>query len=839
MNKILKAMDYEQPDSSSQSTQPFEKGNSSSQWLAEFNKGSALMNGGQYYEAAKHFDRMIVDYENGKVDLSKPRLPGLDEDFPLNLYFMSSGCYLFMGLTEQSYFRLKQNEYRFQSGDLFKKATFYISLLEACRYTHRDTEFFINAEKARATLESMKNLSKVKVIQKNSSLIQYHRQVGRFHFDQYNYTEAIPHLKEAAILYNEMNTMNPSMKSINEIHTVDNPLIISLIKAGEISTAKSFAKNISEKAVYAHLTDNPEEALKQYRLFYQKYAQIGTFMQMQVAEPTGYFGLLALQNSPDALPEIQQWLSEKESVFSKDFINFSEKEKREFLKKYSTNLNLYYSILLHLAKPTNDNTVKVLEKSLQTKGLIFDLQREQEMLRKKMMADPLLKDDVIRLKKYRSRLAAFNQQSNPYAALLGTDSSAYYSARISELERSINEKTRSSKQILQPVSWKSIQSKLTPAEAYVEIVKIDRDNFLFDKPVAEYYAFIIKPGMAQPKMIKIGAGEDIEGKPLVYYQNCIRSQIEDRKSYTTYWASIQESLEGTKKIYFSADGIYHILNPLAFLHPQRNEYMADVLDIVRLSTGREFKSIAASQKAASITLVGNPDFEMKRKEAPKETTTTSFLQAISDEGAKTRSGFMVLPGTKKEIDLIASRSSTSGLTVKMLQQKNASEVEVKKIINPAVLHIATHGEFTAADNLESYLQSKLILAGAADKEPLTFNDYELYDDGFLTSLEVIQLSLTETQLVVLSACETGLGEVQSGEGVWGLQRAFQMAGARAVLGSLWKISDEATVVFMDSFYKNYLSGKNIHQAYAAAIADTRKEYPYPYYWAAFTLIGEN
>lgn len=102
-----------------------------------------------------------------------------------------------------------------------------------------------------------------------------------------------------------------------------------------------------------------------------------------------------------------------------------------------------------------------------------------------------------------------------------------------------------------------------------------------------------------------------------------------------------------------------------------------------------------------------------------------------------------------------------------------------------------------------------------------------------------QLELGNTQLVVLSACETGLGEIQSGEGVWGLQRAFQLAGAKTVMGSLWKISDEATVTFMEAFYKEYLVKKEVYQAYQAAMLATRTRYPHPYYWGAFTLVGAN
>ncbi|MFZ6013942.1 MAG: CHAT domain-containing protein, partial [Bacteroidota bacterium] len=113
-----------------------------------------------------------------------------------------------------------------------------------------------------------------------------------------------------------------------------------------------------------------------------------------------------------------------------------------------------------------------------------------------------------------------------------------------------------------------------------------------------------------------------------------------------------------------------------------------------------------------------------------------------------------------------------------------------------------------------------------------------YEDGFLTAYEVTLLDLSQTDLVVLSACETGLGEIQSGEGVWGLQRAFQLAGSKTVMGSLWKISDDATAVFMENFYKKYFGGAGVNVAYQEAMKSTLQAYPHPYYWGAFILTGK-
>jgi CHAT domain-containing protein len=125
-----------------------------------------------------------------------------------------------------------------------------------------------------------------------------------------------------------------------------------------------------------------------------------------------------------------------------------------------------------------------------------------------------------------------------------------------------------------------------------------------------------------------------------------------------------------------------------------------------------------------------------------------------------------------------------------------------------------------------------VLAGAADTI-LQRNR----TDGILTGYEASLLNLHDTELVVLSACETGVGDYFEGEGIHGLQRAFLLAGTQSVLMSLWKINDQLTQQLMTDFYRYWLSGLSKPQALRKAQLNLRKQYPEPYYWGAFVLLG--
>ena len=190
----------------------------------------------------------------------------------------------------------------------------------------------------------------------------------------------------------------------------------------------------------------------------------------------------------------------------------------------------------------------------------------------------------------------------------------------------------------------------------------------------------------------------------------------------------------------------------------------------------------------------------------------------------------------------------------MFGQKEASEENLKTLsgtVTPQVIHIATHGFFlpekTAGKKEEGagrgntyslandpLMRSGLILSGGnyawSGKTPI-----DGVEDGIVTAYEISQLNLSSTELVVLSACETALGDIKGSEGVFGLQRAFKMAGVKKMIVSLWQVPDKETAELMTSFYSYWLGGKKIEAAFEQAQADMRKKYS-PFYWAAFVLI---
>jgi CHAT domain-containing protein len=324
-------------------------------------------------------------------------------------------------------------------------------------------------------------------------------------------------------------------------------------------------------------------------------------------------------------------------------------------------------------------------------------------------------------------------------------------------------------------------------------------------------------------------GQQLETRYAKYYRNAIQQRINDEFSYDQYWAPIEKELAGKKTLFLSPDGVYNQLNINTLKKPD-GQYVINRYEVTILGNSKDLIAIKS-----------------RKSLAPKKNATLLGFPAYGGDGVA------ALPGTKVEIDGISKVLKASGYQVTLLTEASASESKLKGIKAPVVLHIATHGYFLedvekagAAFGIQMenanenpLLRSGIILAGAAKTlSGVALPNLGSNDNGILTAYEAMNMDLEGTNLIVLSACETGLGEVKAGEGVYGLQRAFLVAGADALIMSLWKVDDTATQLLMKNFYTNWIKSGDKSKAFKQAQLQLMSKYKEPYYWGAFMMMGQ-
>ena len=377
------------------------------------------------------------------------------------------------------------------------------------------------------------------------------------------------------------------------------------------------------------------------------------------------------------------------------------------------------------------------------------------------------------------------------------------------------------------ISFLDLAKQLTAEEAIVDIIEFKKFNGVFTNEI--YYAtLVLTENATQPVLLINKNGVALESDDIKLYRGNIKNMKADGDSYLKFWEQIDKTIVGKKTIYVSLDGAYNQIS-LNTLKDPSGKYLIDSKNLVLVTNSKDVLQLKKSQQAVAIktaTLVGYPFYGEE-----------GFIAA--------------LPGTKKEIDNINPIMKSSGYKTTMFEGIEATETNVK-LAQTGVLHIATHGFFLANTNAiddEKVLgietskaknnplhRSGLLLANCEKVFDGT-SDLTNKDNGVLTAYETMNMSLDNTQLVVLSACETGLGDIKAGEGVYGLQRAFQVAGAKAIIMSLWQVSDDATMELMTNFYKNYVVSGNKQDAFIKAQKQIKVKYKEPFYWGAFVLIG--
>ncbi len=400
--------------------------------------------------------------------------------------------------------------------------------------------------------------------------------------------------------------------------------------------------------------------------------------------------------------------------------------------------------------------------------------------------------------------------------------------QIENLEKAISKKSElfSNEERIQKYKWQDVAKVLKDDEYVVEIVKIRKFNkYFIDSSM--YLAMVVNSKMvSEPEYVLLDNGKELDTRYLAYYRNSVKLNTEDKYTYTKFWKPIKEKIPNNVIVYISPDGSYCQIN-LETAYNQ-GKYAIEENQFLYLTNSVDLASEYRSTKedrndeSGKIILCGDPDFYSN----------------------KINSGAVVsLSGTEREVNEIQkiAQGSYSNRDIIVLTNEKVLEDSIKKIKSPFIFHIATHGYFKETQNSREgefrsnpLLNSGLLLGNSGDI--LESQDaYVNQKSGILTAYEVSNMDFDNTKLVVLSACETGKGEVQIGEGVMGLVRAFTIAGGKAIVNSLFKVQDDATVKFMSLFYKYFIEHKNERDAMIYAKMEMKKIYPQPLNWGSFIL----
>ena len=445
---------------------------------------------------------------------------------------------------------------------------------------------------------------------------------------------------------------------------------------------------------------------------------------------------------------------------------------------------------------------------LYSKGILLSTEQHMSSLIEEK-GDEIAKNTYNELRNYRLQLNKLYESSKKSQS----NSVAELENKVTDLEKELSLQLKEYIPVQdQRIEWQDVANKLKEKEAVVEFVSYQvADSIIYD-------AYLLKKDYTSPKiirLIKIGATTSLN-KPDVYYSTELSNHI---------WGKMSTELKDVKSIYFAPAGdLYSIAIEALPLWDDSTKYVCDRWNFYRLSSTRQLVLAKPHRKYTKAAVYGGLTYKLSNNEeaadtvnagnTDKTTTETTLYTTFDVKSLNTRGGISELPATYTEAINIDKMLSAAKVPDKLETKKAGTEESFKGMSGKGfdLLHIATHGFYWSESNASklkrlSFLQensssenrsaedktltrSGLLLTGAANSI-LGIGLPKGAEDGVLTAGEVSQLNLSGLDLVVMSACQTGLGEL-SGDGVFGLQRGFKKAGANALLMTLCKVDDNAT-----------------------------------------------
>ncbi len=711
--------------------------------------------------------------------------------------------------------------------------------------------------------------------------------------------EKMGNYKKAGYLYTKALEISKKLhgdKHLNYATCLSN-LVALLYKVGEYEKAESLFLQVLEIFEKALGDEHPDYAISlcNLALLYQDmgnyekaiplYLQALDIVGRVLGEGHPHYGLI-LKNLTSLYLKIGDYekaelmlvkaIAVARSQIEQQLVFLSETEMANYLKDAMNTYSAYQSFFLQLKTLNPVLTGESYKIELITKGLLLHsgMQMRQNILNA---------GDTTIIRIYNNWQALRKSLANQYSLPIEKRT---LDIKVIEEEANALEKqlTRSSRIFAQgqqflKTNWKDIQSTLIDNESAIEFSSFQYYDGKRWTDSTYYVALVLRKNDKYPQMIYLceekqldsilnqASGNDVQKTKQLYSTKGIvingktQSSCASSKLYDLVWSPIDSLLNNINTVYFSPSGLLHKISFAAIKTPD-SMCLLDKYKLVQLGSTAEIVGSEKEDRYITVSdtafFCGGINYDQRKTDKGIEEEKELFVYnrgpQISNESTRSIS-WRYLPGTYREARYIDSLFRKNKISTALYSDSSATETLVKNLSGkgPQIIHLSTHGYFFPEPKKEKpndafikmgeetyrfsenpLLRSGLILAGAnyvwkgGEQTPGQ-------DDGILTAYEVSNMNLYNTKLVVLSACETGLGDIKGSEGVFGLQRAFKMAGVDYIIMSLWKVSDKETTEFMKLFYSNCLSNHSIRESFYLTQTTMRNKYD-PYYWAAFVLM---
>jgi len=546
------------------------------------------------------------------------------------------------------------------------------------------------------------------------------------------------------------------------------------------------------------------------------------------------------------------------TIFKKyilDHLNVVASSSREsFWRRFSNVFDNHLPAIVYLTGRTDISSVIYNESALFSKGLLLNTERSiQDLLFESKDEEVIGKFKDLQLNK--NLLVKFSNLEQEKRSI--NIDSLELAIRNQERELiDISETYGDYKRYLN-VTWNDVQQKLNDNDLAIEFLSFETRN-----DSVMYIALTLDKNDSIPKMFTLFEKKQIDSISVKDYYTT-------DSLYNLIWKPLEKELEGKENIYFSPAGALYNIG-IEYLPIDNNENIADRYNLIRLSSTRELVMNKGTSKPTKAALYGGLLYNIDPEVIQEDNLTNNYKPRYAmmmrglEDSLNVRGDFSQLGYTLREVENIDNLLTRDNLNTKLFTKYNGTEESFKSLDGQRVniLHLATHGSYIPEEKAaqkrdennyrfirlgeenkntviedQSLTRSFLVMSGGnmlihGDSIP------DGLDDGILTAQEISKIDLRGLDLVVLSACETALGDITS-EGVMGLQRGFKKAGAQTIVMSLWKVADEPTQQFMTEFYRLLTEGNSKRKSFKGAQEYLRELYPKQQekpYWSSFIML---